>query len=175
MDLPFKSQKGGRNLRCGLGLGSGEVIAGQIGARDQTKFGIMGKVVNHASRLEGLTKQLGVPMLINGELYRHLPQDQVHCRCIGTIRPAGVREASEIYEVVVPVEHGGSGLSFEESAAYSEAYQAYCEGDFRRGLQHLRQVPLEDPIGSFLMREILNRKDDELPRDWDGVLEFRSK
>lgn len=175
MDLPFKSQKGGRNLRCGLGLGSGEVIAGQIGARDQTKFGIMGKVVNHASRLEGLTKQLGVPMLINGELYRQLPQDQVHCRCIGKIRPAGVREASEIYEVVVPVDHGGSGLSPEESAAYSQAYGAYCEGDFRSGLQHLRQVPLEDPIGSFLMREILNRQDDELPRNWDGVLEFRTK
>jgi len=175
MDLPFKSQKGGRNLRCGLGLGSGDVIAGQIGARDQTKFGIMGKVVNHASRLEGLTKQLGVPMLINADLYHQLPKDQVHCRCVGKIRPAGVREASEIYEVVVPVDHGGSGLTPEESGAYAQAYQAYCEGDFRGGLQHLRQVPLEDPIGSFLMREILNRQDDELPRGWDGVMEFRTK
>lgn len=175
MDLPFKAQKGGRNLRCGLGLGSGDVIAGQIGARDQTKFGIMGKVVNHASRLEGLTKQLGVPMLINDELYQQLPADQVLCRCVGKIRPAGVREASQIYEVVVPVEHGGSGLSSQECEAYGQAYQAYCQGEWRVGLQHLRQVPLEDPIGSFLMREILNRQDDELPRNWDGVLEFRSK
>ena len=175
MDLPFKAQKGGRNLRCGLGLGSGDVIAGQIGARDQTKFGIMGKVVNHASRLEGLTKQLGVPMLINSDLYHQLPKDQVLCRCVGKIRPAGVRESSEIYEVVVPVEHGGSGLTSQESGAYAQAYQAYCEGDFRGGLQHLRQVPLEDPIGSFLMREILNRQDEELPRGWDGVMEFRNK
>lgn len=175
MDLPFKSQKGGRNLRCGLGLGSGDVIAGQIGARDQTKFGIMGKVVNHASRLEGLTKQLGVPMLINADLYHKLPADQIVTRCVGKVRPAGVREASEIYEVVVPVEHGGSGLTSQESAAYADAYRAYCEGDWRTGLQHLRQVPLEDPIGSFLMREILNRQEDDLPRNWDGVLEFRSK
>lgn len=175
MDLPFTMQKGGRNLRCGLGLGSGEVIAGQIGARDQTKFGIMGKVVNQASRLEGLTKQLGVPMLINAELFRQLPADQVHCRCVGKVRPAGVREASEIYEVVVPVEQGGSGLSLAESAAYAGAYQAYREGDFRGALQHLRQVPLEDPIGSFLMRQALNRQDEDLPEGWDGILEFRSK
>jgi len=175
MDLPFKTQKGGRNLRCGLGLGSGEVIAGQVGARDQTKFGIMGKVVNHASRLEGLTKQLGVPMLINEEMYRQLPPDKVHCRCVGKVRPAGVREASLIYEVVVPTELGGSGLTPEESAAYARAYQAYVEGDFHAGLKHLRQVPLEDPIGSFLMKQILNRQDDDLPEDWDGVLEFRQK
>ena len=75
-------------------------------------------------------------------------------------------------EAATPI---SSGLTPRESAAYSEAYRAYCEGDFRTGLQHLRQVPLEDPIGSFLMREILNRQDDELPRNWDGVLEFRSK
>ena len=175
MDLPFNMQKGGRSLRCGLGLGSGEVIAGQIGARDQTKFGIMGKVVNQASRLEGLTKQLGVPMLINDELFRQLPKGQVHCRCIGKVRPAGVRESDMIHEVVVPVELGGSGLNFEESAAYASAYQAYCEGDFRGALQSLREVPLEDPIGSFLMRQILNRQEEELPDHWDGVLEFRSK
>jgi adenylate cyclase len=175
MDLPFNMQKGGRNLRCGLGLGSGEVIAGQIGARDQTKFGIMGKVVNQASRLEGLTKQLGVPMLINAELFRHLPEGQVHCRCVGKVRPAGVREASEIYEVVVGADQGGSGLKLEESAAYAGAYQAYCQGDFRSALQHLREVPLEDPIGSFLMRQVLNRQEEDLPAAWDGVLEFRSK
>lgn len=175
MDLPFKMQKGGRNLRCGLGLGSGEVIAGQVGARDQTKFGIMGKVVNYASRLEGLTKQFGVPMLINEELFKQLPEGQVHCRCIGRVRPAGVREANLIYEVVVDEKEGGSGLSTDESAAYARAYQAYCQGDFRSAQQHLRQVPLDDPIGSFLMRQILNRHDDDLPEDWDGVLEFRSK
>ncbi len=175
MDLPFTMQKGGRNLRCGLGLGSGEVIAGQIGARDQTKFGIMGKVVNQASRLEGLTKQLGVPMLINGALFDQLPPQHTHCRCIGTVRPAGVREANLIHEVVVGAELGGSGLSVAESKAYEQAYQAYRQGDLRGALQQLRQVPLEDPIGSFLTRQILNRQDEDLPTDWDGVLEFRSK
>lgn len=174
MDLPFKSQKGGRNLRCGLGLGSGEVIAGQIGARDQTKFGIMGKVVNQASRLEGLTKQLGVPMLINSALH-NLLGDHVLCRCVGKVRPAGVREASEIYEVVVPAEQGGSGLSPSETQAYQRAYQFYLEGQLREALQALREVPVEDPIASFLMRQILNHQQEDLPDDWDGVLEFRTK
>ena len=176
MDLPFMIQKGKRNLRCGLGLGTGEVIAGQIGARDQTKFGVMGKVVNHASRLEGLTKQLGVPMLINAELFRQLPPEQgVLCRCVGKVRPAGVKEAHEIYEVVVPADQGGSGLKPDEAQAYEQAYKAYLEGHFLAALSLLRQVPVDDPIGTFLMRQVLARQDEDLPEDWDGVLEFRSK
>jgi adenylate cyclase len=175
MDLPFKSTKGGRNLRCGLGLGTGEVIAGQVGARDQTKFGIMGKVVNQASRLEGLTKQLGVPMLINAELQRQLPQEEVLCRCVGNVRPAGLREAAEIYEPVVAESHGGSGLSPAQVEAYHRAYAAYREGEFFDSLEHLRDLPVTDPIGAFLNRQVLARQDEDLPAHWDGVLEFRSK
>jgi adenylate cyclase len=175
MDLPFKMQKGGRNLRCGIGIGTGEVIAGQIGARDQTKFGIMGRVVNQASRLEGLSKQLGVPVLINEELFRQLPREQVLCRCIGNVRPAGIREASPIYEVVVPTTQGGSGLSADEVRAYEDAYSSFREGDFMATLQHLRGLPVSDPIGTFLHRQTLTREEGDLPADWDGVLEFRSK
>lgn len=174
MDLPFKSSKGGRNLRCGLGLGTGQVIAGQVGAREQTKFGIMGRVVNQASRLEGLTKQLGVPMLINAELRRQLPEN-VLCRCVGRVRPAGLREASEIFEPVVPEEQGGSGLSAPEVDAYHRAYESYCGGEFLDALQHLRELPVSDPIGTFLNRQVLMRQDEDLPPQWDGVLEFRSK
>jgi len=175
MDLPFKTQKGSRNLRCGMGLGTGEVIAGQVGAREQTKFGIMGKVVNQASRLEGLTKQLGVPMLINAELQAQLPAGRVATRRVGRVRPAGIREAADIYEVVVPPEQGGTGLSQAECQAYQEGYLAYQQGDFRGAMQLLRQVPLEDPIGSFLTKQCLHLQDEELGSDWEGVLEFRSK
>jgi adenylate cyclase len=175
MDLPFQNAKGKRNLRCGLGLGTGEVIAGQIGARDQTKFGVMGQVVNYASRLEGLTKQLGVPMLINAELFALLPPGQTLCRCVGRVRPAGIKEAHLVYEVVVGSEEGGSGLTSAEAQAYERAYQAYLQGQFLDALSLLRQVPVDDPIGTFLTRQVLSRQDDELPEGWDGVLEFRSK
>ena len=175
MNLPFKSRKGSRNLRCGMGLGTGEVIAGQVGAREQTKFGIMGKVVNQASRLEGLTKQLGVPMLINAELQARLPEGRIATRRVGKVRPAGIREAADIFEVIVPPEQGGSGLESAESQAYEEAYRAYAQGDFRSALQALRQVPLDDPLGSFLTRQCLQRQDEELGSEWEGVLEFRSK
>lgn len=176
MDLPFcTASKGGKVQRCGLGLGTGEVIAGQIGAKGLAKFGVMGRVVNLASRLEGLTKQLGVPILVNQALCEQLQGDSILCRRVGIVQPAGIRESSDVYEIVADLEQGGTGLNSEQVEAYHQAYRAYCERDWVAALELLRELPVQDPIGSFLTRQTLLRQDEELPDAWRGVLEFRSK
>ena len=113
--------------------------------------------------------------LINAELQAQPPNGRVPTRRVGRVRPAGIREAADIYEVVVPPEQGGSGLSRAECEAYQQGYLAYQQGDFRSAMQLLRQVPLDDPIGSFLTKQCLHLQDEELGSDWEGVLEFRSK
>jgi len=174
MDLPFQHAQGERTMRCGMGLGSGEVIAGQVGAREQVKFGVMGRVVNLASRLEGLTKRLGVPILINEEMQALLPPEVV-LRLIGRVRPAGVREPVTVYEVVVPVESGGTGLASDEIAAYQAAYEHFAARNWKEAQRELRKVPLEDQVQSFLYETILHFQKTEPPAEWNGLLEFTSK
>ncbi|MEW6280810.1 MAG: adenylate/guanylate cyclase domain-containing protein [Candidatus Eremiobacterota bacterium] len=177
LELPFgTAAPGGRRqlLRCGMGIGCGEVVAGQIGARDQIKYGVMGRVVNQASRLEGLTKYIGVPVLMTAEIRRNLPSD-VLCRRVGRIRPAGMQDAVELHELVVPVELGGSGLSPVEVTAYEEGEARFSQGNFLEALSSLRQVPVEDPVGSFLTRRTYQLMDEGPPDNWEGVLEFKSK
>src|SRR5947199_10601514 len=50
---------------CGMGIAAGEVVAGMLGTDDQRKIGVFGPVVNLAARLESMTKQLGVSILID--------------------------------------------------------------------------------------------------------------
>ncbi len=171
MKLPFWQ---GSTLRCGLGLDCGEVVAGQVGGREQVKYGWMGKVVNQAARLEGLTKPLGLPILISGAVRERLGP-RTDLRRIGRARPAGMNEILELHEVVLDREHGGSGLTGEEILAYERAQRHFEEGQMLEAIKGLRRVPVEDPVTRFLTRLAYRYEESGVPQPWSGVIEFLKK
>jgi len=54
-------------LRFGIGIHSGEAVAGVIGPGGLSKFSVTGDPINVASRVEGLTSQFKVDLLITEE------------------------------------------------------------------------------------------------------------
>lgn len=174
MPLPFKGDGLG-GMRCGIGIATGEVIAGQVGAREQTKFGVLGPTVNLASRLEGLTKFFRVPILMNSETHREL-DNSVDTRRIGLVRPAGLGEACELHELILPREMGGSGLSADEVECYERASLHFTRGEMQEAYRALMGGSRpDDPIARFLARHVLDNLDYGVPKGFDGVLEFRAK
>jgi adenylate cyclase len=63
---PLDSIAGWRPLRAGIALHAGEVFFGNIGAAERLDFTVIGRAVNEASRVEGLCKPLGRPLLMTG-------------------------------------------------------------------------------------------------------------
>src|SRR5215472_860598 len=59
------SGSGRAPLNFGIGLHVGDVMYGNIGSRTRLDFTVIGPAVNMASRLEGLTKQLGKTVLLS--------------------------------------------------------------------------------------------------------------
>jgi len=60
------------DVKIGIGINSGLCCVGNMGSRQRLSYSLIGDTVNVASRLEGLTKQYGVPIITGSDLAAHL-------------------------------------------------------------------------------------------------------
>jgi adenylate cyclase len=86
-------------LRIGIGLHTGEVIAGIVGTGERKKFDVTGDTVNTGSRVEGLNKELGTAILATRETVALLDGHFTVRNC-GEVAVKGREQAVEVYEVL---------------------------------------------------------------------------
>jgi class 3 adenylate cyclase/CHASE2 domain-containing sensor protein len=64
----------GPRIAIGIGLHYGPALIGYIGAKSRHEYSAIGDTVNTASRLEGLTKEAGYPIVLSPAVRERLPE-----------------------------------------------------------------------------------------------------
>ncbi len=84
-------------LDMGIALHLGDVMYGNIGARDRLDFTVIGSAVNESARLEGLCKTLGVPLVISAAFAQQLQGAPL--KALGQHALAGVAVPAEVFTI----------------------------------------------------------------------------
>jgi adenylate cyclase len=85
-------------LGLGIGINTGTALVGNTGCPRKFKYGPLGHTVNLASRVEGATKQLCVPILITGSTYAQLG-NAFATRRLCRVRVVGIDGPVDLYEL----------------------------------------------------------------------------
>ncbi|MCB2065251.1 MAG: adenylate/guanylate cyclase domain-containing protein [Erythrobacter sp.] len=166
-------------VKIGIGLNAGLCCVGNMGSKKRLAYTLIGDTVNVASRLEGLTKQYGVPIMIGGSMAERLPGfallelDRV--RVVGRDTPATV--------VALMGDEGMAGqAAFRELAeAHAAVLVAYRAQDWATASTRLAQTREHyrvfgiPGLHDLLAERIARLRDNPPPADWDGVFTATEK
>ncbi|MGO9603088.1 MAG: adenylate/guanylate cyclase domain-containing protein [Candidatus Binataceae bacterium] len=143
------------NFDIGIGIATGDVVAGNIGGQRRFDYSIIGDTVNLASRLESLTRQLSVHILVDRSTLEEAEQNFVF-RDIGFVRVKGKDDPVETSEVIRPPQPDEQFCTL-----FSTAVRQAREGHFdeARGLlQKLALTHPDDPaVRLYLSHPIMQR------------------
>jgi adenylate cyclase len=171
-----ESERIGAPVHARVGINSGSMTAGNIGANRRFNYTVLGDSVNLAARLEGINKIYQSTVIIGAATAAQLGDNFV-LRYLDTVTVKGREQAEKIYELLglngeVPPE------KLQAAEAYAEGMTAYQKRNWQKAsdsfTKGLEADPADGPC-AVLKARCTVFADNEPTADWNGVFDISVK
>lgn len=162
-------------VNIGIGINSGPVVFGSVGARDRMDFTSIGDTVNLAARLEGANKAYGSKSIISESVYKKI-KDVFLCRELDYITVKGKNKPVRIYEILQ--EHSkAKDILFEIKEVFETGLKKYREKNWDEALDSFREIfeKFNDTPSKIFIERINHFVKNPPELNWDGVFKMTIK
>jgi adenylate cyclase len=166
----FNRRPGGHALPTRIGLHAGEILLGNIGALDHFEYRPVGDIVNTASRLEGLNKQLGTRILVSDAVLEGV--ERFSARDVGRFVFVGKVNAVGAFELRGPA---GEAAASEKAALadFARALATFQGGEWARAAtlfsKVMEQMKQDGPC-QFYLNRCNNYSQSPPEQSWNGII-----
>ena len=169
------TSRGLPSIGIGVGLSTGPMSVGNMGSQARFDYTVLGDAVNLGARLEALTREYRVDILVAEATARAAEAGFVF-RELDTVRVRGRSGVGVIYQLVGA--RGAAPLGAEDLARWDEAlahYRSRRWDDADAALERFSAAIPQDGPAEVLRARIAALRAQPPAGDWDGVFEQRTK
>jgi adenylate cyclase len=160
-----------------IGINTGEMVVGNMGAENKMDYTIMGNAVNLAARLEGVNKQYHTGGILISEYTKEKIGDEFLLRRLDRVRVVGIHTPLRLYELLTiksetpvqelqDVEQWEQAIDLFEKMQFAQAQKIFLS---------LKEKNPNDKVAEFYAGRCVGYIENPPPKDWDAVKNLTEK